>query len=343
MKAPCLILAAILVGQAAQAIALEPGQPLEVSASADLVIRGTPDSTIRFKTPLHAGSLPPDATHLSFNGPGPVRVEIPATPRLVSIMSAGGSVDVSGLNGSVRTEVWAGKTVVDHIGGDVEIHSNGGPVLLGSIGGSVRCYSAGGSIHAAMIRGNGVLETGGGDIRIGDVLGDVRAITAAGGIQIDRAAAQVFADTLGGPISILRALGAVVASTAGGPVNIGGAPSVECRSASGTIHLTNVSGSLRAATTRGSIVAEILPGRPLDDSLLRTGAGDITVLVPSNISVTVVAENGGSQDERSIVSAFSGIRVWRRDSIVEAGGSLNGGGPLLRIVDGGGRIEIRRR
>ena len=90
-------------------------------------------------------------------------------------------------------------------------------------------------------------------------------------------------------------------------------------------------------------MAEILPGRPLADSFLSTGAGDVTVLVPSNIRVTVEAENNGSQDERSIETAFPAIRVWRRGSSVVAGGRINGGGPVLRIVDGGGRIEIRRR
>jgi hypothetical protein len=345
MKACTLFLAAIVLGQSALLHALTATGPavLEISASADLVVRGTPDSAIRFSTPARSGLLPITNGVISFEGPGPVRIEIPAKTGFVDIRSISGGVDVSGIDGSVRTQAGAGKTVIDHIGGDVEAHSNGGPTLLGSIGGSVRCYSGGGSIRAAVVRGGGIFETDGGDIRIGDVLGAIRAITAAGGIHIDNAGGQVFADTFGGPISVLKALGEVIAATAGGPIEIGAAPSVDCRSSSGAIRLTNVSGALQAATARGTIVAEILAGRPLLDSYLATGSGDITVLVPSNISVTVEAEDGGSSDRRSIVSAFPAIRIMRRDATVLASGRINGGGPVLRIVDGGGRIEIKRK
>jgi hypothetical protein len=345
MKACTLFLAAIVLGQSALLHAFAATAPavLEISASADLVVRGTPDSAIRFSTSARSGLLPITNGVISFEGPGPVRIEIPAKTGFVDIRSISGGVDVSGINGSVRTQAGAGKTVIDHIGGDVEAHSNGGPTLLGSIGGSVRCYSGGGSIRAAVVRGGGIFETDGGDIRIGDVLGAIRAITAAGGIHIDNAGGQVFADTFGGPISVLKALGEVIAATAGGPIEIGAAPSVDCRSSSGAIRLTNVSGALQAATARGTIVAEILAGHPLLDSYLATGSGDITVLVPSNISVTVEAEDGGSSDRRSIVSAFPAIRIMRRDATVLASGRINGGGPVLRIVDGGGRIEIKRK
>jgi hypothetical protein len=345
MKACTPLLAAIFLGQYLPAHAFAASSPavLQISASADLVIRGTPDSGIRFRTPERSGSAPISSGEISFDGPGPVRVEIPARTGFVDVRSISGGVDVSGIDGSLRTQAGAGKTVIDHIGGDVEAHSNGGPTLLGSIGGSVRCYSGGGSIRAAVVGGGGVFETDGGDIRIGDVLGSIRAITAAGGIHIDKAGGQVFADTFGGPISVLKALGEVIAATAGGPIEIGAAPSVDCRSSSGAIRLTNVSGALQAVTARGTIVAEILAGRPLLDSYLATGSGDITLLLPSNISVTVEAEDGGSSDRRSIVSAFPAIRIVRRDATVIASGRINGGGPVLRIVDGGGRIEIRRK
>src|SRR5579883_2654856 len=345
MRARRLIIGSLLFGCGALANLFAASAPvsLDISASGDLVVRGTPDPVIRFKASGRSGSLPLRSGSLVFDGPGSVRVEIPAKVAFVSAASVAGGVDISGIDGSVRIRAGAGKTIIDHITGDVEAHSNGGPTLLGSIGGSVRCYSGGGPIRAAVVRGGGVFETDGGDIRIGDVLGAIRAITAAGGIHIDKAGGQVFADTFSGPISVLKALGDVIAATAGGPIDIGSAPSVDCRSSSGAIHLSNVSGSLQAATTRGAIVAEILAGHPLLDSYLATGNGDITVLVPSNMSVTIEAENAGSDDQHSIVSAFPAIRIERRYSSVLATGRINGGGPLLRIVDGGGRIELRRK
>lgn len=345
MHARRLIITSLVIGCGALGNLFAASAPafLDISAPGDIIVRGVPDAAIRFTAAGQSGSLPLTNGRLVFNGPGPVRIEIPETTGFVSVSSAIGGIDISGIDGSVRTRAGAGKTVIDHIAGDVEAHSNGGPTLLGSIGGSVHCYSGGGPIRAAVVRGGGVFETDGGDIRIGDVLGAIRAITAAGGIHIDNAGGQVFADTFGGPISVLKALGDVIAATAGGPIDIGSAPSVDCRSSSGAIHLNNVSGSLQAATTRGTIVAEILAGHPLLDSYLATGNGDITVLVPSKISVTIEAETAGSDDQHSIVSAFPAIRIARRYSSVLATGRINGGGPLLRIVDAGGRIEIRRK
>jgi hypothetical protein len=135
----------------------------------------------------------------------------------------------------------------------------------------------------------------------------------------------------------------VVAKSAGGPIEIADAPSVECRSASGAIRLNNVAGRLRAVTGRGSIVAEILSGHPLSDSWLSTRAGDITVFIPSDIGVTIEAETGGTHNVESIVSDYSGLRIRSTPANATAEGRINGGGPLLRLIDVGGRIEIKKK
>lgn len=280
---------------------------------------------------------------MAFFHPGLVSIEIPRTTRSLAVFSSAGTIDVADLDGSLRADANAGRIALDRIDGDVEIHSNGGATSLGSIGGRVRCYSGGGSIRAVRINGKGYFETDGGDIQLGQILGTVTALTAAGGIRIDHAGAGVFADTLGGLISVLSALGMVVANSSGGPIDIGAATSVQCQSAGGTIRLTNVSGSLRAATERGSIIAAILAGRPLEDSFLSTGSGDITVFLPSNMGVTIEAETTGTAGGRQIVSDFSGLRMSARRSSVVSTGKINGGGPRLRLSVAGGRIEIRRK
>jgi hypothetical protein len=272
-----------------------------------------------------------------------VRVELPRKSSYLSLWSPGGEIDASDLTGSVRADSAAGRILLDRIAGDAEIHSSGGPTILGTIGGVVRCYSGGGTIRAVKVQGGAVFESDGGDIQLGEVEGAVRAITAAGGIRIDHAGSSVYADTFGGPISILRALGIVTARSAGGPIDVAEAPSVQCRSASGTIRLNNVSGELHAETERGSIVAEILSGRPLKDSLLLTRAGDITVFIPSDIGVTIQAECGGTRSRAAIVSDFSGFRISSAPATVMARGQVNGGGPLLRLTAAGGRIEIKRK
>ncbi|MCU1258645.1 MAG: hypothetical protein JWO80_1530, partial [Bryobacterales bacterium] len=137
--------------------------------------------------------------------------------------------------------------------------------------------------------------------------------------------------------------GLVTANSSGGPIQIGSAAGVQCQSASGAIRLNNVSGAMQASTLAGSIIATFLPGLPIMDSFLSTAAGDITVMIPSNLHVSIRAQNGGSTDIRSIVSDFPGLRVKSLRSAVLAEGAINGGGPLLRISGKGGSIYIRKK
>jgi hypothetical protein len=100
---------------------------------------------------------------------------------------------------------------------------------------------------------------------------------------------------------------------------------------------------LNASTAAGSIVAELMAGNRIQDSTLTASAGDITVVISSKVPVTVFAQNvtGGGR----IVSDFPEIRM-QPDMAgampAVARGSLNGGGPTLRIVATGGTIYLRR-
>jgi len=67
------------------------------------------------------------------------------------------------------------------------------------------------------------------------------------------------------------------------------------------------------------------------------------VLIPSNLGVTIHAENRMADTLRRIVSDFPAIPVSRMGSRVVAEGPANGGGPLLRISGAGGTIFIKRR
>ena len=94
-------------------------------------------------------------------------------------------------------------------------------------------------------------------------------------------------------------------------------------------------------------MAQLQSGQRLEDSLLSTVFGDITVLLSSNTPVTIHAINESAGSKRRIVSEFREIRVRNADSDssdpVLAEGALNGGGPVLRIVTSSGMIFMRRQ
>jgi len=272
-----------------------------------------------------------------------LQVKLPRTSPEVTIVSTEGALEFYDLDGSVRAETGGGEIKCDRIRGEVVARTAGGDITLGKIGGAVHCATAGGKIGAGVIGGEATLETGGGDIAAQQVAGLLHVATMAGSIQIRRAGSAVIASTGGGPINVIQAGGVVTAKNSGGTVQVGRAEGVRCENAAGGVKLDNISGSVRVTTAIGSIIAGLLAGKPMADSFLSTGSGDITVFIPSNVGVTVRAQNELADSIRRIVSDFPGISVRVQGGQVVAEGPVNGGGPILRISGTGGTIFIKRQ
>src|SRR5882724_3403475 len=270
-----------------------------------------------------------------------LEVMAPQDSILVRVKTAGGTVDAANFAGEIKAETGGGRINIDQVVGDVSAKTAGGDVTLGKIGGDVRCVSGGGTIRADNIRGEAVFATGGGDIHVQQVDGPVHCSTNGGGIRVVQAGDIVIADTAGGPIDVGYAKGMVTAKNSGGPIQVGSASGARCESANGAIHLTSVGGSLKASTAMGSIIARFQT-QPVAESFLSTGAGDITVWIPSNLKITLRAQNASYGGPRRIVSDFPDITVKLAGAATIAEGALNGGGPLVRIAGTGGTIYIRR-
>jgi DUF4097 and DUF4098 domain-containing protein YvlB len=278
-------------------------------------------------------------------GEGMVDLDV-KTPRAAgetTIATSEGALVLYDLDGAVRAETGGGAVTADRIHGNVVVRTAGGDINIGTVNGTANCTTAGGKITAAMVSGEATFETGGGDISAQHVGGLVRAATMAGSIRIGQAGSAVIASTGGGPIDVGQAHGVVTARNSGGPVKVGSAEGVRCENAAGAVKLDNISGSIRVSTAVGSIIASLLAGKPMADSFLSTGSGDITVIIPSNLGVTIRAQNELAGNIRRIVSEFPGISVRVEGGQVVAEGPVNGGGPILRISGTGGTIFIKRQ
>lgn len=277
-------------------------------------------------------------------GPVKARMVVKAPPlSLARIVDSDGAVDANGIEGELVVESRIGDVTVDRIGGPCTVTTGDGDVHVGEVHGRLRCLTGGGKITVQVARKEAVLETYGGDITVGEVGDGVRAQTAAGSIRVHLAGGPVTAITGGGEVAIEKAGGTVTVRNLAGPVQLGAAQGgFECQSASGGIRLSSVTGPVRVSTSLGSIMAD-LTGAHLGDSFLATTGGDITVIIPSNLGVTIHAENRMADTLRRIVSDFSAIPVVRVGNRVVAQGAANGGGPLLRISGAGGTIFIKRQ
>jgi hypothetical protein len=280
------------------------------------------------------------------NPAGPdLSVQVPRRLRQVWVESRGGGIDAGDMEGELRAESAGGRISVDRIGLNATVKTGGGDIQVGRVGGAVRCYSGGGSIRVDSSGGESWLETAGGEIAVRESLGAVHASTAGGNIRVDRAIGTVYAKTAGGVIDVRQASGTVTAESSGGAIQVNAARGVRCESANGTIRLRNVGGALRATAAAGSILAELLAGNRIEDSMLSTNAGDVTVFIAAGIGLTVLARNESAGSVGRIVSEFPEIRVRTAGpgaAPALAEGRLNGGGPVLRISVNGGSIYLKR-
>ncbi|SPF52324.1 conserved exported hypothetical protein [Candidatus Sulfopaludibacter sp. SbA4] len=270
-----------------------------------------------------------------------VEVRTPALSNAV-ISTSEGAVQASGIEGPLDVDSGAGDLSVDRVQGDCKLVTGGGGIQVGKIGGALHCSTGAGHIRVKIVGGEAVLETNGGDIVAEQAGGQVHASTAGGGVHIGMAGGPVTATSGGGEIIVEKANGIVTVRNMAGPVQVRSAAGVRCESGSGGIRVSNISGPMRVSTSMGSILANLLGSR-LSDSYLATGGGDITVLIPSNLGVTIQAQNNMSDTLRRIMSDFREIQARRQGPRVVAEGSVNGGGPLLQISGMGGTIFIRRQ
>jgi DUF4097 and DUF4098 domain-containing protein YvlB len=174
-----------------------------------------------------------------------------------------------------------------------------------------------------------VLETGGGNIHVERCAGRVKASTGGGSIDLGDIGGAAEMETGGGSIHLASAKGPVHAETGGGSIMLNGMPSA------------------RAETGGGAIVAKFVASNgERHDSQLETSAGDITVYLAPNVNISVRASievaNG-----HNIRSDFPDIRVSSEGGdygpkTVTAEGSLNGGGPVLKIRTTTGDICFHR-
>jgi DUF4097 and DUF4098 domain-containing protein YvlB len=273
-----------------------------------------------------------------------LEMRVPKQLREVAVASRSGTLQLFDLAGDAAADTAGGAVEIDRVKGAVTVRTGGGTVQLGKIGGNVECYTAAGTITAGFIGGEAGLNTGGGEIVVHEAKGLVRAKTLGGSIRIERADRGVQVAAGSGLINIVQAGGPVTAETGSGSIKVRSASNVRCESGAGTIQLQAVSGGLQAATGSGSILADLTGAKLLKDSTLATTMGDITVLIPSNLPVTVVAVNASPGGQR-IISDFAEIRpqLEHGNSGSAAQGAINGGGPVLRLTASNGTIYLRRQ
>jgi hypothetical protein len=247
----------------------------------------------------------------------------------VDAESGGGNIHLDDIGGPINAETGGGGIDVGNVESDVSLHTGGGSIKVNSAKGKIEAESGGGSVVVISGLKGAILETGGGSIQVERCAGRVKASTGGGSIDLGDIGGPAEMDTGGGSIRLSSAKGPVRADTGGGSIELNGVPSA------------------RAQTGAGGIVAKFVASSgEHTDSLLETSAGDITVYLAPNVNISVRAsiEVANGHDIRS---DFPDIKVTTEGGdygpkTVTAEGSLNGGGPVLKVRTTTGDICFRR-
>lgn len=274
-------------------------------------------------------------------------VTVPREMALVKLETDGGNVEATGVTGRVEAESGGGSLHLDDIGGGVAAETGGGSIEVGTVSGDIGLHTGGGSIEVRHANGHVVAETGGGSVEIhsgaqgasietggGSVEvhqcnGKVKVSTGGGSVELNDIGGPADIETGGGSIRLTSAKGHVHAETGGGGIELYGVPSATAETSAGgiTLKLVNTGGERR-------------------DSDLETGAGDITVYIASDVALNIRASVDMGNGHH-ITSDFPDIHISSEGEkygpkTLTAEGTLNGGGPTLKVRTSTGDICFKR-
>ena len=124
---------------------------------------------------------------------------------------------------------------------DLDLKTAGGSIKVSNLEGSVVAYTSGGSLHFGQIAGPVTAHTSGGSIHLDGGKGSVSVETSGGSINIGKVAGSVKAQTSGGSISVDEVMGTIQASTSGGSISatISKQPEADCKldTSGGSVHV----------------------------------------------------------------------------------------------------------
>ncbi len=273
-------------------------------------------------------------------------VQAPRDLSLVRVQTRSGSLAFSSIAATIVATTGAGLIKLDDLAGPVKIASGGGNVEAGNLGSDLTLTSGAADVRVANVGGLTQVNLGGGRVYIGSSRASTIQ-TGAGSIQVQKCEGDLHVVSGGGNLYLGDIDGAVTAHTEGGSVRVSSATGpVQVSTGGGSVALFRLGRGAQVETGAGPITVEFIGNHGFTDSFLHTAAGDVAVCFAGNLPVTVhatsdMAAGGG------ISSEFPGLNITKQGGqwsprSMSAEGTINGGGPALRIRTTIGQIAFRK-
>ena len=276
-----------------------------------------------------------------------ISMQVPYDLKKVWLNTGVGAMKLSSLAAAVTAKTGAGAVKLGDLAGPVSITTGGGDVVGGSLGSEAIIKSGGGSVHLDSITGQAKISTGGGHVYVGSA-NTLLIDNSAGSIDVRRCFGNFQASTGGGNVNVGPVAGSVRIDAGAGSVRVAGAGGlVQVTTGGGSVELLNVAKGAKVDTPVGAITVQFtaVPGA-FTESSLHSGAGDVLVFLPDELPMAVHASSDMAPGY-GIRSEVPGIRISRQGGgfgpqSAWAEGTLNGGGPLLRVRTAMGHIDFRK-
>lgn len=213
-----------------------------------------------------------------------------------------------------------------------KLSTSGGNISLNNLSGAQDFATSGGSLHIENVSGKIKGRTSGGSISLKNSGDDIDVATSGGSITANNCTGNVRLSTSGGSLALNDLKGKIDAQTSGGSVegeNIDG--DLSAHTSGGNVRLSKLSCSLDASTSGGNISVEI---EQLSRFVkLSNSGGNIALQIPKDKGVDL--DLHGDKIKIDPLSNFSGSKD--DDSV---NGKMNGGGTLISVHAGSGRISL---
>ncbi len=274
-------------------------------------------------------------------------VQVPRDLSVLKVQTHSGSLAFTSIAAMIVATTGAGLIKLDDLAGPVKIASGGGNVEAGNLGGDLTFTSGASDVRVSNVAGQTQVSLGGGRVYIGTAKASTIQ-TGAGSIQVQKCFGDLHVVSGGGNLYLGDVFGAVQAETEGGSVRLASATGpVTVTTGGGSVTLLNLGRGAQVETGAGPVTVEFIGNHGFTDSFLHTASGDVTVCFAGGLPVSVHATSDMATGHGIVASDFPGLNITQQGGVftpksMSAEGTINGGGPALRIRTTIGQIAFRR-
>ena len=263
----------------------------------------------------------------------------------IEVRTGGGDIELKQLSGIISAYTDGGNINANHSDGVLDLHTSGGNIHITQSRGNVNAFNSVGDLSIMELKGNIKAIISGGNINLGSIEGDTISLQINGG---DLTAGTLNSNLIGwvnsGEIALKNIRGNISVGTSSGDIkleNIYG--NISCNTSIGGIHGKNIFGAIKAFTSNGNIKVE----KAYDSSIknhtidLETSAGEITIVIPDGLPITIDAEAIDMQSLYAITS-YIPLEVNVLPDRIYGVGKIKNGTVHCSIKSSNGTITIKK-